>query len=67
MSFRSSPGTTVLTASIKGHPEYKLNVNLRVKGVKVADANGVGGVHAVFKGEKLALTAFDGNEDSTYT
>ena len=27
------PGTTVLTASIKGHPEYKLNVNLRVKGV----------------------------------
>ena len=61
------PGTTVLTASIKGHPEYKLNVNLRVKGVKVADANGVGGVHSVFKGEKLALTAFDGNEDSTYT
>ena len=60
-------GTTVLTVSIKGYPEYKLNVNLRVKGVKVADANGVGGVHSVFKGEKLALTAFDGNEDSTYT
>ena len=35
--------------------------------MKVADANGVGGVHSVFKGEKLALTAFDGNEDSTYT
>ena len=61
------PGTTVLTASIKNHPEYKLEVNLRVKGVKVADANGVGGVHSVFKGEKLALTAFDGNADSTYT